>query len=60
MLGAGEEQHVGEGADHGEQVEDGEGEEQWVEECVDLSAAGARIDKLSLLPQTGLTEAETG
>ena len=31
-----------------------------MEECVDLCTAGAGIDKLSLLPQTGFTEAEAG
>lgn len=50
MFGAGKKHHVGEGRDHGEQVDDGEGEEHGMEECVDLRATRAGIDKLSLLP----------
>jgi len=60
VFGAGEEQHVGEGGDHGEKVEDGEREQHRVEECVDLCTARTRIDQLSVLPETGLTETETG
>ena len=31
-----------------------------MEECVDLCTAGARIDKLSLLPKTGFTKTKAG
>ena len=60
MLGPGEEHHVGEGGDHGQEVDDCEGEKHGVEECVDLCTACTRIDQLSLLPETRLTEAEAG
>jgi len=60
VLGPGEEHHVGEGGDHGQEVDDCEGEKHGVEECVDLCTACTRIDQLSLLPETRLTEAEAG
>ena len=60
MLRPGEEHHVGEGGDHGQEVDDCEGEKHGVEECVDLCTACTRIDQLSLLPETRLTETEAG
>ena len=50
VLGPGQEHHVGEGGDHGQQVDDCEGDKHWVKECVNLCTACTRIDQLSLLP----------
>ena len=56
MLGTGDKHHVGERRDHAKKVDDSQGEQEGMKECVDLCTARAWIDKLPLLPESGLTE----
>ena len=51
VLGAGEEDHEGEGGDGTEGVEEGEGEEEGRLYGEDVRAGGAGVDELSLLPE---------
>ena len=51
MLGAGEEDHEGEGGDGTEGVEEGKGEQEGRLYSEEVSAGGAGVDELSLLPE---------
>ena len=60
MLGAGEEDHEGEGGDGGEAVDDDEGQEEGRLDVEEVGAGGAGVDELPLLPQLGPAETEAG
>ena len=60
VLGAGQEDHEGEGGHCAEDVDDGEGEEEGGLDCQEVRTGGAGVDELPLLPQGGLAETEAG
>ena len=60
MLGAGEEDHEGEGGDCGEAVDDDEGYEEGRLDIEEVRAGGAGVDELPLLPQLRPTQTEAG
>ena len=60
VLGAGEEDHEGEGGDGGEAVDDDEGEEEGRLDGEEVGAGGPGVDQLPLLPQLGPAETEAG
>lgn len=60
MLGAGEEDHEGEGGDGGEAVDDDEGEEEGRLDVEEVSAGGPGVDQLPLLPQLRPAQTEAG
>ena len=60
VLGAGEEDHEGEGGDGSEAVDDDEGYKEGRLDVEEVRAGGAGVDELPLLPQLRAAETEAG
>ena len=51
MFWAREEEHEGEGAEHAEDVEEGEADQEWRLDGQEVATVGAGVDQLPALPQ---------